>query len=69
MSNPLAQASFEARSARLRMVRAELLPLTATAVIDIMGKSCLHKQALKHKMQYYKYPLKNTKKLLLHSLL
>ena len=42
MSNPLAQASFEARSARLRMVRAELLPLTATAVTDIANESCLH---------------------------
>ena len=29
MSNPLAKASFEARSARLRMARAELLPPAA----------------------------------------
>ena len=41
MSNPLATASFEARSAGLRMAHAELLPLTET-ITDIVGESCLH---------------------------
>jgi hypothetical protein len=41
MSNPLAAASFEARSARLRMARAELLLLTE-AITGIMDESCLH---------------------------
>ena len=44
MSNPLAAASFEARSARLRMARAELLPLTET-LTDIVSESCLHERA------------------------
>ena len=54
MSNPLAAASFEARSARLRMARAELLPLTET-LTDIMNEHNVGKMFLPDLFHYHSY--------------
>ena len=54
MSNPLAAASFEARSAGLRMAHAELLPLTE-ALTYIMNKHNVGKMFLPDLFHYHSY--------------